>query len=256
MEQRIFHGNIRPNDLAQALVAEFNRGSLRTRQFGYNQEIVVQIASSQGASSGGQTGLTVTLRAVPDGVAVEIGKLSWLGLQPAWGKAPSGRCAARGICLAAWMILPRISKACRFPKRSGPSWIKLPAAWEQPSSCRTAAQARVRLLPGSQPGRRAYLHRLRRSAGPGSAAHLPQLRLCGAHQRNNLPQLQTAFVGSRIYILRSQACIGAEIEAASQYMGIGPAACAAFQEGWDFSWLGSRQPSSYLTTGRVRNSKS
>lgn len=87
MEQRIFHGKIRPRDLAQALVAEFNRGNLYARQFGNDQETVVQIATHPSAGSGGQTGLTVTLRAVPDGVAIQVGKQSWLGIAASLGQS-------------------------------------------------------------------------------------------------------------------------------------------------------------------------
>lgn len=34
MEQRIFHGELTPNDVANALIAQFNRGNLRAQAFG------------------------------------------------------------------------------------------------------------------------------------------------------------------------------------------------------------------------------
>jgi hypothetical protein len=86
MEQRIFHGNLNPKDLARALIGEFNHGNLRAQQIGEGGEIVVQIASRERPVSGGETALTITLRTVADGVAVEIGKQSWLGVAASLGQ--------------------------------------------------------------------------------------------------------------------------------------------------------------------------
>ena len=85
MEPRIFHGNMRPNDLAQALIGEFNQGNLRAQQIGRNQEIVVQIGTREFRRSGGDTAMTVTLKKVDDGVAVQIGNQSWLGIAASLG---------------------------------------------------------------------------------------------------------------------------------------------------------------------------
>ena len=86
MEIRIFHGNLTPNDMSRALTGEFNRGSLRAQQVGDDREVVVQIATREQVRSGGQTALSVTLRKVVDGVSVEIGKQSWLGLAASLGQ--------------------------------------------------------------------------------------------------------------------------------------------------------------------------
>jgi hypothetical protein len=86
MEQRIFHGEVEPRDFARALVGEFNRGNLRAQQIGDNKQIIVQIASRERARSGGQTALSVTLQKVEDGVAVNIGKQSWLGIAASLGE--------------------------------------------------------------------------------------------------------------------------------------------------------------------------
>ena len=48
MEQRIFHGKITPSDLAQSLLAHFNRGNLRVQQIGSGDKIAVQIAIFSG----------------------------------------------------------------------------------------------------------------------------------------------------------------------------------------------------------------
>jgi hypothetical protein len=85
MQPRIFHGNLRPQDIAQALVGEFNRGNLRTQQFGTGDKIVVQIATSDRPQSGGKTALSVQLQKVEDGVAVQIGKQAWLSVAASLG---------------------------------------------------------------------------------------------------------------------------------------------------------------------------
>ncbi|MBA4385647.1 MAG: hypothetical protein C0410_12990 [Anaerolinea sp.] len=85
MAQRIYHGNFSNTDLAQALMAEFSRGNLRVQHFSSDDTIVVQIATSQYASSGGSTALSVSLQNVADGVAVEIGKQAWFGIAASLG---------------------------------------------------------------------------------------------------------------------------------------------------------------------------
>ena len=82
---KIFHGKIKPRDFAKALIAEFNQSNLRAQQLGGGTEIVVQIATRDHRMSGGQTALTVTLEKVTDGVAVEVGKQSWLGVAASFG---------------------------------------------------------------------------------------------------------------------------------------------------------------------------
>jgi DNA-directed RNA polymerase subunit RPC12/RpoP len=87
MDQRIFHGDLEPRDFARSLVGEFHRGNLRVQQIGDHEQIVVQIASREHARSGGQTALSVTLQKVADGVAVKVGKQSWLGVAASLGES-------------------------------------------------------------------------------------------------------------------------------------------------------------------------
>jgi hypothetical protein len=102
MQQRIFHGKITPNDLASALMGEFNRGNLRAQQYGGGQRMVVQIRSHEMARSGGATALAVTLQSVEDGVAVEVGKQSWLGIAASLGQT------ALWFLLNRWSLLDRL----------------------------------------------------------------------------------------------------------------------------------------------------
>jgi hypothetical protein len=85
MDRRIFHGNIKPNDIAHALMAEFNRGNLHAQVLGNKDKMAVQITTRTGAPSGGQTALTINIQTVEDGVMVEVGQQAWLGVAASLG---------------------------------------------------------------------------------------------------------------------------------------------------------------------------
>jgi hypothetical protein len=85
MERKIFHGKIKPVDIAQALIGEFNQGNLRAQTLGQNDKIVVQIGTQPGAMSGGQTAITVTIQKMEDGIMVEQGQQAWLGVAASLG---------------------------------------------------------------------------------------------------------------------------------------------------------------------------
>jgi hypothetical protein len=85
MERRIFHGSITPTDVAQSLLAEFNRGNLRAQALGQSDHMVIQVGTRPGAPSGGDTALTITVRTVEDGVLAEIGQQAWLGVAASLG---------------------------------------------------------------------------------------------------------------------------------------------------------------------------
>jgi RNA polymerase subunit RPABC4/transcription elongation factor Spt4 len=85
MESRIYHGEITPAQLAQSLLARYNRENLVAQQVGDEDEIVVQIATRRMRRSGGRTALTVTLQSIEDGVAVQIGRQAWLGVAASLG---------------------------------------------------------------------------------------------------------------------------------------------------------------------------
>lgn len=86
MERRIFHGNIQPNDIAHALLAEFNRGNLLAQVVGSKDKMAIQIATRAGSPSGGQTALTINLQTVEDGILVELGQQAWLGVAASLGQ--------------------------------------------------------------------------------------------------------------------------------------------------------------------------
>jgi hypothetical protein len=102
MNQRIYHGNIQPIDLANALVGNFNRGNLRVQRVGDSSKLVVQIATSNRPMSGGQTALSVVLQRVEDGVTVDIGQQAWLGVAASLGTS------AISILANPWNLLNRL----------------------------------------------------------------------------------------------------------------------------------------------------
>lgn len=85
MERKIFHGKITPNEIASALIGEFNQGNLRAQTVGSGAKLVVQVGTRPGAASGGQTALTVSLQKIDDGVIVELGQQAWLGVAASLG---------------------------------------------------------------------------------------------------------------------------------------------------------------------------
>jgi hypothetical protein len=85
MEQRIYHGNLTPNDISEALISHFNRGNLRAQQLGDADRLIVQIGTRPGAMAGGDTTVSVILQKVEDGVAVQLGQQAWLGIAASLG---------------------------------------------------------------------------------------------------------------------------------------------------------------------------
>lgn len=85
METRIYHGNLKPDDLAQSLMGYFHRGNLRVQKIGGGELVTVQIATAQGSSTGGQTALGVSIRKVADGLAIQVGRQAWLGVAASIG---------------------------------------------------------------------------------------------------------------------------------------------------------------------------
>ena len=85
MERKIFHGIIKPVDIAQALIGEFNQGNLHVQTLGQSDKMIVQIGTQPGATSGGQTAITVTIQKLEDGIMVEQGQQAWLGVAASLG---------------------------------------------------------------------------------------------------------------------------------------------------------------------------
>jgi RNA polymerase subunit RPABC4/transcription elongation factor Spt4 len=67
-------------------MSEFNEGNLRTQLLGENDNLIVQVASSQFARSGGKTAVSINIQAHEDGVLVQVGEQQWLGVAASLGQ--------------------------------------------------------------------------------------------------------------------------------------------------------------------------
>jgi DNA-directed RNA polymerase subunit RPC12/RpoP len=86
MERRIFHGNIKPHDIAHALMGEFNRGNMHAQILGSKDKLAIQIATRRGIQSGGHTAVTINVQTVEDGILIEVGQQAWLGVAASLGR--------------------------------------------------------------------------------------------------------------------------------------------------------------------------
>ena len=84
MDQKTYHGNILPEDVASVLSSQFNRGAFRVFKQGTKEQMAVQIANNQ-PDSGGQTALTVVVQKVEDGISVKIGQQALFGVAASLG---------------------------------------------------------------------------------------------------------------------------------------------------------------------------
>lgn len=85
MTAKIYHGEFTPDALADALVAQFNRGAYQVQRIGDGTHLAVQIATRENILAGGPTALTVNMEKVPDGVSVEISRQAWFGVAASLG---------------------------------------------------------------------------------------------------------------------------------------------------------------------------
>lgn len=84
-ETRIYHGVMKPSDIARDIIAYFHRGNFQVQMLGHDPKIAVQIATRQSARSGGQTALTVMIHQVDDGVSIQISEQAWVGVAASLG---------------------------------------------------------------------------------------------------------------------------------------------------------------------------
>ncbi len=86
MTQKIFHGDLTPDDLATAIEGSFNRGDLRVHRSGGGDKIAVNISTPQSRASGGNTSLSIVIQKHEDGILVEMGEQEWLGIAADFGQ--------------------------------------------------------------------------------------------------------------------------------------------------------------------------
>jgi RNA polymerase subunit RPABC4/transcription elongation factor Spt4 len=85
MVQRIYHGELTATNVANALLAHFNRGNLMAQEIRGSDQVIVQIATRNRPASGGETAISVIIQPVEDGVAIQLGKQTWLGVAASLG---------------------------------------------------------------------------------------------------------------------------------------------------------------------------
>ena len=85
MEQRIFHGQFTPDEFADCLMVQFNRGNLVVQKLETNENVFVQIKTRDGRTSGGDTALGIIFQPVEDGVLVQVGQQAWAGIAASLG---------------------------------------------------------------------------------------------------------------------------------------------------------------------------
>lgn len=80
MDERVYHGSIRPEDLAQALLDEWDRDDTVAQAFGEQGQVIVQIGQRRAGlfSDEPRQALTVAIEPTSDGVHVMMGQQQWL----------------------------------------------------------------------------------------------------------------------------------------------------------------------------------
>ena len=102
VQQRTYHGDIAPVEMAAALVAAFNQGNMQAQQVGEGDKVMVQIAVRRGAQSGGRAAMSVTIQRHEDGVSVALGQHEWLGAAASLGQT------ALSTLMNPWNIISRL----------------------------------------------------------------------------------------------------------------------------------------------------
>ncbi len=79
MEQRIYHGSIRPDGIVQMLLNEWDRDETIAQAFGEGDQFVVQIGQRDGGwfADEPRQAITLEIQALEDGVRVAMGQQQW-----------------------------------------------------------------------------------------------------------------------------------------------------------------------------------
>lgn len=79
MEQRVYHGTVQPEGLAQVLLDEWDRDSTIAQAFGAEDHVIVQIGQREAGwfSDEPRQALTLSIEPIGDGVQVTMGQQKW-----------------------------------------------------------------------------------------------------------------------------------------------------------------------------------
>jgi hypothetical protein len=78
MEQRTYHGDLKPDELANLLMAQFNQGNSAAQRYNQGDRVMVQVGTRDNRGRV-ENALAVTIGKTPDGVSVSVGEQQWLG---------------------------------------------------------------------------------------------------------------------------------------------------------------------------------
>ena len=78
MEQRTYHGDLSPDEIANVLLAQFNQGSFAAQRLSQGDRALVQVGTRD-RHRRIENALTVTISKTPDGVNVAVGDQQVLG---------------------------------------------------------------------------------------------------------------------------------------------------------------------------------
>ena len=78
MEQRTFHGDLSPDEIANALLAQFNQGNFVAQRLSQGDRVVVQVGTRDRRNRI-ENALAITIGKTPDGVNVAVGDQQVLG---------------------------------------------------------------------------------------------------------------------------------------------------------------------------------
>jgi len=81
MEERLYHGNINPEALANHLVATFNQGGdLAAQRVGQGDQVMVQVGRVKLWTGRFHSAIGINISQLPDGICVATGQSHWLEL--------------------------------------------------------------------------------------------------------------------------------------------------------------------------------
>ena len=85
MKTKTYHGDLKLDQVSQALANFFNRGQLIAKLNRAGDQAFLQIATREDRNSGGRTSLGVSLRQVDDRLEVQVSEQSVLGIAASLG---------------------------------------------------------------------------------------------------------------------------------------------------------------------------
>jgi ribosomal protein L40E len=78
VDQRTYHGDLNPDEIANALLAQFNQGNFVAQRLSQGDRVTLQVGTRDERGRI-ENALAVTISKMPDGVNIAVGEQQWLG---------------------------------------------------------------------------------------------------------------------------------------------------------------------------------